>query len=65
MVGDRAFSACRHYMIMTELEREALRLKLEFEWLKIRDDYAVAGKPFGEGRGLEIWVEFGQLTTTN
>lgn len=50
---------------MTELEREALRLKLEFEWLKTRDDYAAAGKPFGDGRGLEVWVEYGQLTTVN
>lgn len=50
---------------MTQLQREALRLKIELEWLKIRGDYEAAGKPFGDGKGLDVWVEYGQLTTVN
>jgi len=47
------------------LQREALRLTVELWWLEVREDYAAAGRPFGEDRGLDIWVEFGQLTTVN
>lgn len=50
---------------MTDRERAVLRLWLELEWEKTREDYRAAGKPFGEGRGLDIWVEYGQLTTVN
>lgn len=46
------------------LRPEALRHRLRLEWLKVEADYAAAGKPFGD-RGLEIWVEYGQLTTVN
>ena len=50
---------------MTDLERTALRLLLEIEWKKVRADYRAAGQPFGKGRGLDIWVEYEQLTTVN
>jgi hypothetical protein len=30
-----------------------------------RADYRAAGKPFGEERGLDIWVEYEQLTTVD
>lgn len=50
---------------MTHLERRFLRRFLEIEWEKTRADYYAAGAPFGPGRGLEIWVEYGQLTTLN
>lgn len=50
---------------MTSFQRAALRLKLELEWQRVKEDYAAAGKPFGEGRGLDIWVEYMQLTTVN
>jgi hypothetical protein len=50
---------------MTDLERTSLRLLLEIEWEKVRADYQAAGKPFGEGKGLDMWVEYGQLTTAN
>lgn len=50
---------------MTDLQRSALRLRLEPEWLTVKEDYELAGTPFGPGRGLEIWVEYGQLTTVN
>ncbi len=50
---------------MTDPERTALRLWLKLEWEKVREDYRAAGKPFGEGRGLGLWIEYGQLTTMN
>jgi len=37
---------------------------LQIEWEKTREDYHAAGTPFGP-EGLEIWVEYGQLTTVN
>lgn len=50
---------------VTDLQRTALRLTLELEWLKVKEDYEAAGAPFGPGRGLDIWVEYEQLTTVN
>lgn len=50
---------------MTPRQRSALRLLLELEREWARADYAAAGKPFGEGRGLDIWIEYEQLTTVN
>lgn len=50
---------------MTGLERIILRHILEIEWEKTRADYHAAGAPFGPGRGLNIWVEYGHLTTVN
>jgi hypothetical protein len=37
----------------------------EAEWEKTKAAYREAGAPFGWGRGLDIWVEHGQLTTVN
>jgi len=50
---------------ISDLQRTALRLRLEIEWLKAKEAYEAAGTPFEEGRGLEVWVEYGQLTTVN
>lgn len=50
---------------MTDAERRILRCFLEAEWEKTRAEYREAGTPFGSGRGLEIWIQFGQLTTVN
>jgi len=50
---------------MTGPEHENLRRFLKFEWEKTRAAYRRAGAPFGWGRGLDLWVEWGQLTTTN
>lgn len=50
---------------MTDVERRILRRFLQAEWKKTQADYHAAGAPFGPGRGLEIWIEFGQLTTVN
>lgn len=50
---------------MNDVERRILRCILEIEWQKTREDYRAAGAPFGEGRGLDIWIEYGQLTTSN
>ena len=50
---------------MSDPERRALRLLLKREWEKTKEDYRAAGKPFGEGRGLDLWVKYGQLTTVN
>lgn len=51
--------------VMTDFERTAVRRNMEFQWLKARRDYRAVGCPFGEGRGLEVWIEFGQVTTVN
>mgnify|MGYP000335404230 CR=1 FL=1 len=58
-------SLATNVVIMESPERETLRLLLELEWEKARDDYLAAGKPFGDGRGLDLWIEYGQLTTVN
>ncbi len=50
---------------MTNLERKRLRRFLQAEWEKTKAAYREAGAPFGWGRGLDIWVEHGQLTTVN
>jgi hypothetical protein len=50
---------------MTDSERTALRVLIDLEWADTRRDYRDAGQPFGEGRGLDIWVEFDQKTTAN
>ena len=50
---------------MSPRQRAALRRRIEHEWQKAKEDYATAGKPFGDGRGLDLWVEYGQLTTVN
>ena len=42
-----------------------LYLRLELAWLETKADYAAAGKPFGNGRGLDVWIKYGQLTTVN
>ena len=42
----------------------ALRLLLKLEWEEAKEDYRTAGEPFGE-KGLDLWVEYGQLTTVN
>jgi len=50
---------------MTDSERTALRILIDLEWAEARSDYHDAGRPFGRGRGLEIWIEFDQQTTAN
>lgn len=50
---------------MTDRERKLLRHFLQREWEKTRAAYRSAGAPFGPDRGLELWIEFGQLTTVN
>jgi hypothetical protein len=50
---------------MSDSERTALRILIDLEWAQARDNYAAAGHPFGEGRGLDIWIEFDQQTTVN
>ena len=46
-------------------KRLALRLRLELKWKQAKRDYAAAGAPFGNGRGIDLWVEFGRRTTVN
>lgn len=50
---------------MDTIDRLLIKLRLELEWQDAREDYRTAGKPFGDGRGLEVWVEYGQWTTVN
>ncbi len=50
---------------MTNLERKRLRRFLQAEWEKTKAAYREAGAPFRWRRGLDIWVEHGQLTTVN
>ena len=50
---------------MTDAERRILRRFLEAEWSETQADYRAAGAPFESGRGLEIWIQSGQLTTAN
>lgn len=50
---------------MTESERTALRVLIDLAWVENRNEYSDAGQPFGPGRGLDIWIEFDQRTTTN
>ena len=50
---------------MTDSERTALRVLIDLEWAEARSEYEDAGQPFGQGRGLEIWIEFDQETTVN
>jgi hypothetical protein len=45
--------------------REAYRVLLDLEWEKLQADYEEAGRPFGEGRGLDLWVHYGTNTTVN
>lgn len=51
------------------MDRSIRRYLLRFlarEWEKTREDYRAAGAPFGPGeQALEIWAEYGQLTTAN
>lgn len=51
--------------IMTDAKRTALRHTLEAKWRTARAHYVAAGEPFGPGRGLDVWIEYGQCTTTN
>ncbi|HKL89266.1 MAG TPA: hypothetical protein VJ884_09690 [Salinibacter sp.] len=50
---------------MSNSERTALRVLIDLEWAEARNDYVTAGRPFGDGRGLDIWIEFDQQTTVN
>ena len=50
---------------MTDAERRILRRFLDRQWERTRAEYRAAGAPFVAGRGLEIWIQFGQLTTAN
>jgi hypothetical protein len=51
------------FVPMTDSERTALRVLIDLEWAETRREYQDAGQPFGQGRGLEIWIEFDQQTT--
>lgn len=50
---------------MNDVKRTAVQVWIKLAWQRAREDYADAGEPFGEGRGLEIWIEYGELTTVN
>lgn len=50
---------------MSDSERTALRILIDLEWAEARNDYVAAGQPFGDGRGLDVWIEFDQQTTVN
>lgn len=50
---------------MTDSERTALRVLIDLQWVKMSEDYRDAGSPFGDDRGLEIWIEFDRQTTVN
>ena len=50
---------------MTDHRRAAIQLLIQADWMEPEADYAAAGKPFGEGRGLDLWLEFGLTTTVN
>ena len=50
---------------MSPSERTALRILIDLEWAQARRHYMEAGRPFGNGRGLDIWIEFRQKTTVN
>jgi len=52
-------------LLMSNSERTALRVLIDLEWAEARNDYVTAGRPFGDGRGLDIWIEFDQQTTVN
>jgi len=68
--GTGRFSLPESYAAMNEddipdLQRKALRLWIEVKWLETEAEYRAAGSPFGPGHGVEIWVEYRQLTTVN
>lgn len=50
---------------LSDSERTAIRVLIDLEWADARADYVDAGRPFGDGRGLDVWIEFGQRTTVN
>jgi hypothetical protein len=50
---------------MTDSERTALRVLLDLERKARQRAYESAGRPFGSGRGLDLWIEFDQKTTVN
>lgn len=49
---------------MQDPGEKLLRYILRIEWERSKADYHAAGAPFGHD-GLDIWVEYGQLTTVN
>jgi hypothetical protein len=55
----------RHYGSTGDAE-EDVRRWLEAAWAQTRRAYQQAGGPLGTGeRALELWVEFGTLTTSS
>lgn len=48
---------------MTNIEPVVLRLSIEAAWEDAQAAYQAAGAPFGPDLGLEVWEEYGQLTT--
>lgn len=50
---------------MDKVDRKTLRRFIQREWQHTVMDYRQAGAPFGHGRGLEIWIEYGELTTVD
>jgi hypothetical protein len=50
---------------MTDLKRKTLRLRVELKWKPAKRDSVAAGTPFGNGRGINLWVEYGERTTVN
>lgn len=55
----------RQLRTMKERERRVLHNIIESAWQDAKAAYQAAGAPFGTGRGLEIWIDYGQLTTVN
>lgn len=51
--------------LMSPSERTALRILIDLERARARRNYTAAGRPFGPGRGLDVWIEYGQKTTVN
>lgn len=50
---------------MSDGERTALRVLLDLQWSACKKKYVEAGRPFGKGRGMDIWIQFDQRTTVN
>jgi hypothetical protein len=51
---------------MDDYDLQMLAQIIAAEWEKTRGAYCEAGAPFGDTeRSVEIWAEYGQLTTVN
>jgi hypothetical protein len=50
---------------MTDSERTARKVLLDLELQLARKRYRRAGRPFGRGQGLSVWIVFDTCTTVN